>query len=36
MLEYMTVEEIVETMTYEEWFDLMIECYEEEIVEEEI
>lgn len=35
MFEYMTIEEIVATITDEEWFDLMTECYIDEIVEEE-
>ena len=35
MFEYMTVEEIVETMTDEELFDLMTECFVDEVAEEE-
>ena len=29
----MSVEEIVETMTYEEWADLMADCYADELAE---
>lgn len=36
MFEYMTVEEITATMADKEWFDLMTECYIDEIAKEEI
>lgn len=35
MFKYMTIEEITTTMTDAEWFDLMTECYIDEIAEEE-
>lgn len=31
MREYMSIEEYVETMTDAEWFDLMADCYADEM-----
>lgn len=31
MREYMNIEEYVETMTDAEWFDLMVDCYADEM-----
>lgn len=31
MYEYMSIEEIVTTMTDSEWFDLMADCYADEL-----
>lgn len=36
MYEYMTVEEIIYTMDEEKWFDLMTDCYIDEMEEEEV
>lgn len=36
MYEYMATEEIIYTMTDEEWFDLMVDCYIDEMEEEEV
>ena len=36
MYEYMAMEEIIYTMDKEEWFDLMADCYIDEMEKEEV